>query len=204
MKFNRMRPSVAWVFGGQALLAWPHSWDCSRWSFDDFPVPGFVGPHTLDADLLAQRLEVTLNGAGGFVKQTSQVFGGPSGLLRQERQDLITYTDIYWGIRHCMRRHINVFVKRIGDGIEHEVNKRAAIHLRARVGVLQGLVIKRLVVVHQRLHWHPGKQRVPLGKNQRLPQPPDAAIAVAKRVDVFQPVVNGRTRDERMRFAGLP
>jgi hypothetical protein len=43
-----------------------------------------------------------------------------------------------------------------------------------------------------------------LGKNQRLPQPPDAAIAVAKRVDVFQPVVNGRTRDERMRFAGLP
>ena len=118
MKFNRMRPRVAWVFGGQALLAWPHSWDCSRWSFDDFPVPGFVGPHTLDAALLAQRLEVTLNGAGGFVKQTSQVFGGPPRLLRQERQDLITYTDIYtdiysaiysaiyWGIRHCMRRHI--------------------------------------------------------------------------------------------------
>ena len=91
MKFNRMRPRVAWVFGGQALLAWPHSWDCSRWSFDDFPVPGFVGPHTLDAALLAQRLEVTLNGAGGFVKQTSQVFGGPPRLLRQERQDLIIH-----------------------------------------------------------------------------------------------------------------
>jgi hypothetical protein len=69
---------------------------------------------------------------------------------------------------------------------------------------LQGFVLQRLVVVHQRLHWHPGKQRVPLGQDQRLPQPPDAALARAKRVDVFQPVVNGRTVDERVRLAVLP
>jgi hypothetical protein len=58
-------------------------------------------------------------------------------------------------------------------------------------------------VVDQGFDRHPGEQRIPSGKNQRLPQPPDSAVAIAEGVDVFQHVVDGGALDERVRLAGL-
>lgn len=143
---------------------------CSRWSFHDFPETCFVRTHTLDSALLTQCFEVAFDGTGGLVEQAGHFLGRQSGFLCQKRQNLIRYTDIYTDIADSLCCDINVLVQRIRQGIEHKVDERAAIH-RAGMRILQRLVIQRLVVVNQRLNRHPGKQRIPLGKNQRLPQP---------------------------------
>ena len=73
----------------------------------------FAISHSLMAGLLTQCFQVALDGAGGLVEQAGDFLGRQPGFLCQKRQNLIHYTDI----DHRLRRHINVLVERIGQGI---------------------------------------------------------------------------------------
>ena len=88
--------------------------------------------------------------------------------------------------------------KRIKNHAQHELDKWRRIRLMC--AFLQSLVILGLVLVHQTFHRNISKQRVPACQNQTLPQPPHASIAIRKRMDELELIMEHRTSHQRMRL----
>ena len=88
----------------------------------------------------------------------------------------------------------------VQDHLEHEGDKRRGVSRAS--AFLQGLVVLGLVRENQAFHRKIGKQGMPVGQDQALPQPAHATVAVGKGMDKFELVMKNRTLDERVGVAG--
>lgn len=74
---------------------------------------------------------------------------------------------VYLSLAHFIAR-IDDFYERCFGGGEHELNKyRRLSHI---IGGIDGRIILPLAVMDDRLHWKPGKGRIPLRTQQGVPQ----------------------------------
>ena len=78
---------------------------------------------------------------------------------------------------HCITRMDGVD-ERCFDGGEHELDERGG--LACIVAGIDGIVVFLLMVVDDGLDWQPCKHGIPLGEQQRMPEPSNAAVPSAK------------------------
>ncbi len=130
---------------------------------NDFPMTSFIGTDAPESSRFAKRPEMTLDGTFRNSKRENDGLccrpwirpNNPENIVRG-----LVYSVIYSvidGVGCRFGRDVNVFIKRIRNGIQHKTDERTAIH-HAGMRILQRLVVKRLVVVNQRFDRHPGKQ----------------------------------------------
>jgi hypothetical protein len=72
---------------------------------------GLIGADPFQPALFAECFEMAFYSSRGLVQQGRQLPGGQVGLLRQQFQNLLAYTDIYTDIGKSLGRHIDVPVE---------------------------------------------------------------------------------------------
>ena len=107
---------------------------------------------------------------------------------------------VHLPIAHCITRMDGVDERCFDDG-EHKLDERGG--LACIVAGIDGIVVFLLMVVDDGLDWQPCKHGIPLGEQQRVPEPSNAAIAVCEGVDQLQLVVEHAASDQHVQVAVL-
>ena len=107
---------------------------------------------------------------------------------------------VHFSGAHCITRMDGVD-ERCFDGGEHELDERGG--LACIVAGIDGIVVFLLMVVDDGLDRQPCKHGIPLGEQQRMPEPPNTAIAVCKGMDQLQLIVEHAASDQHVQVAVL-